>query len=513
MALTDPSGTPVDRRRHPRAATQRHVLFSGSHERALISPGQTVDISLTGIQVRCHTPEPVGAAIDVELHAKSSEDGSDPILVRGRVAYIRPISAHEYAMGIRLEAPVLSTRTTSPTPIPTNREAQELLKTIQNSLKEINIATKSPIAFLDIRHEPDNTVAAEPPAAGTRKHARRALALLAAAFLVSLALWLIRPETQAIVRTIGEGDGPYVAHTLNARRPLPPQTGGTVPQDNEGSAPGAPEDAKPEIGTVPSMLGAALEHLERGDAERALDRFAEVSAYPTGSAVERFLGHFGQAQALAMLDRTEEAAAALDRISDGEPELPEPWRDAAVEMQRAIAAHDATTVAALRFRDALQLESLPDDAARAQFRDFPARDLLPENVAASSRGLWLHISKRDYVLTVYRDGEPLRRFPVGLGHNDATPGGAFYIANRITNPDWFDRGRVVKAGNPENPLGSRWMGLGNDSGPTSYGIHPTNEPESIRANRSRGCIRMRPTDAEALFDLCPVGTPVFISNP
>lgn len=513
MPLTDPSGTPVDRRRHPRAVTQRHVLFSGSRERALISPGQTVDISLTGIQVRCHAPEPVGAAIDIELHSKSSGEVSNPILVRGRVAYVRPIAGNEYTMGIRLEAPVLPTGTTSPTPIPTDNEAQELLKTIQNSLKTINAADKSPIAFLDIRHEPDNTIAPEPPAVTTRKRARRALALLAIGFLVALALWLIRPETQATVRTIGEGGEPYAAHTLTSPRPLPPRTGLTVPQDNDKSAPGTPEEAKPEIEPLPSLLGAALDQLERGDAERALDQFAEVSAYPTGSALEQFLGHLGQAQALAILDRPEEAAATLDRIGDAEPQLPEPWRNAAVEMRHAIAAHDTAAVAAHRFRDALQLELLPEDAARAQFRDFPARDLLPENVATGPRGLWLHISKRDYVLTVYRDNAPLRQFPVGLGRNGATPGGAFYIANRITNPDWFDRGRVVKAGDPENPLGSRWMGLGNESGPTSYGIHPTDEPDSIRGDRSRGCIRMRPADAEALFDLCPVGAPVFISNP
>ena len=79
----------------------------------------------------------------------------------------------------------------------------------------------------------------------------------------------------------------------------------------------------------------------------------------------------------------------------------------------------------------------------------------------------------------------VRRFPVGVGRNDATPRGTFRIANKITDPDWYNRGEVVEAGSPLNPLGKRWMGLGM-GGPenpaTSYGLHPTDDAGATSAS-------------------------------
>jgi lipoprotein-anchoring transpeptidase ErfK/SrfK len=54
------------------------------------------------------------------------------------------------------------------------------------------------------------------------------------------------------------------------------------------------------------------------------------------------------------------------------------------------------------------------------------------------------------------------------------------------------------------------MGLGTNGNATSYGIHPTEDAGSIGQPQSRGCIRMWPEDAETLFRLCPIGTPVRI---
>ena len=59
---------------------------------------------------------------------------------------------------------------------------------------------------------------------------------------------------------------------------------------------------------------------------------------------------------------------------------------------------------------------------------------------------------------------------------------------------------------PNNPLGTRWMGL---SAP-GVGIHGTDEPGSIGWNASHGCIRMQVVDSEWLFTQVRVGTTVFI---
>ena len=54
------------------------------------------------------------------------------------------------------------------------------------------------------------------------------------------------------------------------------------------------------------------------------------------------------------------------------------------------------------------------------------------------------------------------------------------------------------------------MGLGDKQGPTPIGIHPTEDAASIGGNQSLGCIRMRPKDAESLFDYVREGTPVTV---
>jgi hypothetical protein len=54
-------------------------------------------------------------------------------------------------------------------------------------------------------------------------------------------------------------------------------------------------------------------------------------------------------------------------------------------------------------------------------------------------------------------------------------------------------------------LGSNRLYLGD-----GYGIHGTNEPASIGQAASHGCVRVKNEDAELLFRIVPVGTPVFI---
>ncbi|MFO7973582.1 MAG: L,D-transpeptidase family protein [Candidatus Hydrogenedentota bacterium] len=154
-------------------------------------------------------------------------------------------------------------------------------------------------------------------------------------------------------------------------------------------------------------------------------------------------------------------------------------------------------------QNAFKNQDFGDIPRAASEPEVPFLNSAPERVE-------IRIDKSDYTMTIHFDGAPIAEFPVGLGRNNATPEGDFKIASKVTDPDWSDRGRIVKAGDPENPLGKRWMGLGTGERTTSYGIHPTKEPESIGADMSRGCIRMRPEDAEKVFGLCPVGTCVCI---
>lgn len=128
------------------------------------------------------------------------------------------------------------------------------------------------------------------------------------------------------------------------------------------------------------------------------------------------------------------------------------------------------------------------------------------------RGDLIRIDRARNRLYLYRDGRLARAFPVATGRGGLTPVGRFTVLVKVINPDWKDpHGRIVPGNTPRNPLGSRWLGLSAGPEPGStYGIHGTNEPFSVGAPASSGCVRLINPDAEELFDLVPAGTPVEI---
>ena len=109
---------------------------------------------------------------------------------------------------------------------------------------------------------------------------------------------------------------------------------------------------------------------------------------------------------------------------------------------------------------------------------------------------------------------PWRTFAVATGQAIyPTPKGTFHIVVKWVNPTWYPptqdawaKGLLPVPPGPNNPLGTRWMGL---SAP-GVGIHGTDEPGSIGYSASHGCIRMQVPDAEWLFGRVNVGTTVFI---
>src|SRR5689334_20875694 len=92
---------------------------------------------------------------------------------------------------------------------------------------------------------------------------------------------------------------------------------------------------------------------------------------------------------------------------------------------------------------------------------------------ASTRTILVSIPDRK--LALIEDGKVIKVFPVAVGKaSTPSPEGTFTIKSRLENPTYYHKGMVVAAG-PENPLGSRWMGLSQ----SGYGIHGTNVPSSI----------------------------------
>ena len=132
---------------------------------------------------------------------------------------------------------------------------------------------------------------------------------------------------------------------------------------------------------------------------------------------------------------------------------------------------------------------------------------------APTTGKWIVINKTKRILTLYEGTKVLKKYPVAVGNpHTVTKSGKYYINSKIVDPDWGGGGFAapVKGGTPENPLGSRWMGINRTDG--SYGIHGTNSFYSIGKYISHGCIRMQNYMVEELFPLVPMKAPVWVGT-
>ncbi|BEN30304.1 MULTISPECIES: L,D-transpeptidase family protein [Serratia] len=115
-------------------------------------------------------------------------------------------------------------------------------------------------------------------------------------------------------------------------------------------------------------------------------------------------------------------------------------------------------------------------------------------------------------------------YPIGIGQTGMhTPLEVTSVSQKIPNPTWTPTANirkryqsqgvtlpaVVPAG-PENPMGLFALRLAMGRG--EYLIHGTNANFGIGMRVSSGCIRLRPTDIEALFNQVPRGTRVQVIN-
>ncbi len=116
------------------------------------------------------------------------------------------------------------------------------------------------------------------------------------------------------------------------------------------------------------------------------------------------------------------------------------------------------------------------------------------------------VDKSQNELRLYANGRLIKTYKVSTGKNDLTPEGTFKIVTKLKDPTFFHDGKAIPPGDPENILGSRWMGF--DYGNGSYGIHGTTSPETIGTYETNGCVRMRNEDVEELFAIVPKGTEV-----
>lgn len=114
-----------------------------------------------------------------------------------------------------------------------------------------------------------------------------------------------------------------------------------------------------------------------------------------------------------------------------------------------------------------------------------------------TEGYTIEVDLDRQVLTLKRFTETLNAYRVAVGApSTPTPVGDWKI--------------IQKTRDPGGPFGTRWMRINVPWG--GYGIHGTNDPESIGNAVSRGCIRMFNEQVNELYDIVPLGTPVKITG-
>ncbi|NNL86060.1 MAG: L,D-transpeptidase family protein, partial [Myxococcales bacterium] len=137
----------------------------------------------------------------------------------------------------------------------------------------------------------------------------------------------------------------------------------------------------------------------------------------------------------------------------------------------------------------------------------PSRVILPN---IEEKGLVINIPEMRLFDFTVANGPEVIAAAVGDAE-DATPTGIFEIRDKRVDPVWNvpisiqrekpELPQQVPPG-PENPLGSRWMRIGN----TSSGIHGTNARWSIGREATHGCVRLYEVDIQRLFERTSEGT-------
>ncbi len=463
MPETPQESGQAERRRRERVKTSRQAMFS-AFDRGLLGQGTVVDVSADGMQIHSRMPQEVGRELDVDIYPKYGS-GEQVLHARVRVAHLRSLGNGEWAMGLMMLSKVPLEMFTPqvgamPVRMAPKPPAPELLpEPGPAALPEAPVSRGMPVP---------ESAAAESEAlavilfreAAARPVNRRQLALLAA-LLFCLCCLLFR-----------------ACHPI-----APAREGGNSPSPRNASQ------------RASSALDQVYALLELGQSEEARRGFADLARNASYPPPERFIARLGEAEAALASGKRDlalELLAGLERT----PGAPAPWLHAARQFARRIEQREKGNtgpITAMR----MPLPIAPPETA-------------PGTDAPAMPPLRIVVDKSEHALEILRDGKTVAAFPVGLGQNNATPEGQFRISAKILNPDWNDHGRKVKSGDPENPLGGQWLGLENQSGPTPYGIHPTEDSASIGQDKSRGCIRVRPEDARQIYRLCPVGTPVTI---
>jgi len=178
-----------------------------------------------------------------------------------------------------------------------------------------------------------------------------------------------------------------------------------------------------------------------------------------------------------------------------------------------------TTIALAVAFPARAMDNPLNRGALADFLNIFREQAIPRQVV-----LWRHpeykkgtvvVSTKERRLYYVLGGGQAIEYGVGVGREGFTWSGAKTISRKREWPDWRPPPQMLKrrpdlprhmAGGIENPLGARALYLGS----SQYRIHGSNEPDTIGAAVSSGCIRMTNRDVVDLYGRVKVGARVVV---
>lgn len=120
------------------------------------------------------------------------------------------------------------------------------------------------------------------------------------------------------------------------------------------------------------------------------------------------------------------------------------------------------------------------------------------------------VNKENNKAVFIDEGKIQSEFPISTGKApELTPEGKFTVVVKAKNP--YYRRKDIQGGDPENPLGTRWIGFdARETDGRIYGLHGTNNERSIGKYVTEGCVRFRAESIEWLYDQVPLGTKVLV---
>jgi lipoprotein-anchoring transpeptidase ErfK/SrfK len=268
-----------------------------------------------------------------------------------------------------------------------------------------------------------------------------------------------------------------------------------LPSSSSSSSSTAPGSRPPNAGAPASTATVAA--ISRPPAP------AESDAEPCQHARE--LENEGKlAEARALLQPLAGNGGASDKVLDLLSEIDTKILFTAVpapeKIDYTVASGDSLGKLAQKFSTTIDLIKKSNNLTRDMIRVGDRLRIYQGHFAVS-------VSKTTNELRLTDNGKFFKRYRVGTGEYNKTPVGEFKVTTRITNPPWWRAdGKTVPYGDPENILGTHWLGLN----VTGYGIHGTWDTNSIGKQATAGCIRLLNGDIAELYTVLAVGSTVVI---